>query len=535
MTATIPNRAPTSLRHRPKTLTVFAAAFIAGAAVAVGVNRALDVHLAQSKPQVECEPIFVALRSLSQGSPVTVWDVALRDWPKAMVPSTALKSHDTFEGQLLRHPLREGQPLLSVQLIRAAASTTNVTDPTVIEQPFAPPPPAPAAADVADAGDSWLPGPAAPTATAGTERPARIAAGPQPQTVQPTTTPTTAAPVELTFQEPPRAEPAAADTPKPIEQQPAEPAAITPPVAATPSPQPELLPAVEPQAIPPAQRSQSTSRTDVPDAVAAATPPSPELVPYPTSPAPQPPATQPSVPTPADDAVTPAPPTDAAQTAVPVAPAPTSPTPAADAEAPTAATAAATPSATAPSPVEPPADAAAANQQTPELRTVLAQNPTGAPRADAAAPQPAAEAPNRYLVVPERIALQADVSFVNPQPREAASDEPTTEAQPSSPPTRQTSRQPKPQPQQASSAKQPTAAGRLPGRSGPAVRSPAAPRASGGATRQLPGSTQPSPTKRPTTAATPQASMFPNIAAGIDALTGGFKRTRDEQRTTAPR
>ena len=41
----------------------------------------LDVRLAQAKPKVESEPIFVALRSLPQGAAVTVWDVALRDWP----------------------------------------------------------------------------------------------------------------------------------------------------------------------------------------------------------------------------------------------------------------------------------------------------------------------------------------------------------------------------------------------------------------------------------------------------------------------
>jgi hypothetical protein len=103
-------------RQRPRTMTVFAAAFVAGAAAAVGVNRALDVHLAQAKPQVECEPIFVALRSLPQGVPVTVWDVALRDWPKAMLPDTAMRVTDSFEGCLLKYPLREGQPLLSVQL-----------------------------------------------------------------------------------------------------------------------------------------------------------------------------------------------------------------------------------------------------------------------------------------------------------------------------------------------------------------------------------------------------------------------------------
>jgi len=109
--------------HRPKAATVFATAFIAGAAAAFGLNRALDVHLEQSKPQVESEAIFVALRSLPQGSPVTVWDVALRDWPKAMMPMAAVRPHDSFEGQILKHSLREGQPLLKVQLVKAPSAT----------------------------------------------------------------------------------------------------------------------------------------------------------------------------------------------------------------------------------------------------------------------------------------------------------------------------------------------------------------------------------------------------------------------------
>jgi len=106
--------------HGPKAVTVFAAAFVAGAAVAFCLNRALDIHLAQAKPQVESEPIFVALRGLPQGAQVTVWDVGLRDWPKAMVPGTAMRPNDSLEGLIVRHPLREGQPVLSVQLGRAA-------------------------------------------------------------------------------------------------------------------------------------------------------------------------------------------------------------------------------------------------------------------------------------------------------------------------------------------------------------------------------------------------------------------------------
>jgi hypothetical protein len=150
MAAETPSTRPA--RHRPRTTTVFVAAFVAGAAAAVGVNRALDVHLAQAKPQVECEPIFVALRALPSGSPITVWDVALRDLPKAMVPATALRVTDSFEGRILKFPLREGQPLVSGQLVPAepaapAAAETLDTEPVarqeLVEEAFVAPVPAP--------------------------------------------------------------------------------------------------------------------------------------------------------------------------------------------------------------------------------------------------------------------------------------------------------------------------------------------------------------------------------------------------------
>jgi len=118
MSAETQSRQQKPRSHRPRATTVFLAAFIAGAAAAIGVNRVLDVHLAQRQPRVESEPIFVALRSLPPGSPVTVWDVALRDWPKAMLPAAAMRPHDSFEGMLLKHPLREGQPVLTVQLVK---------------------------------------------------------------------------------------------------------------------------------------------------------------------------------------------------------------------------------------------------------------------------------------------------------------------------------------------------------------------------------------------------------------------------------
>ena len=128
MRTALPKKTVSTKSQRPRAVTVFAAAFVAGAAAAVGVNRALDVRLAQSKPRVESEAIFVALRSLPQGAAVTVWDVALRDWPKAMMPATALRANDTFSGQLLKHPLREGQPLLSIQLLPAGQGSPGATE-----------------------------------------------------------------------------------------------------------------------------------------------------------------------------------------------------------------------------------------------------------------------------------------------------------------------------------------------------------------------------------------------------------------------
>jgi hypothetical protein len=149
-------REPVAKRHRPSGLTVFLSAFVAGAVVSFGLNHFVDAQLAQNRPQVECEPIFVALRSLPQGAPVTVWDVALKDWPLAMLPTSALRAEDSFEGTVLRYPLREGQPLLAVQLVKAPTDHSAIAaDVEMFKQPT---PAATRQAPVVEA-DSWLPVP----------------------------------------------------------------------------------------------------------------------------------------------------------------------------------------------------------------------------------------------------------------------------------------------------------------------------------------------------------------------------------------
>lgn len=388
-------------RRRPRTLTVFAAAFVAGAAAAVGINRALDIHLAQRRPQVESEPIFVALRSLAQGSPVTVWDVALRDWPKAMLPTTAMRADDSFEGCTLRHPLREGQPLLRVQLVRDDSRQAHSLQPVV--EPFTAPTPAAPVVQAAEP-DLWTPA---------------------------------------------AAEQSAATTPA------AEAGLVPPPVTSAPAGQVTATD-VAPQEAP--NGSEVAARDGQPPAGEPAPPPGGE----PTLAEPQP-----GEPTLAD---TP-PPADLEMESVVAARSVTAP--AGDAN---------------PTAEDPPADAQAA----------IATDAAVTPRKPT-------DAAVRYLVVPERIAMQADGGLAP-----AAAPQPPTGGRPDSggvPPVRQ------PAPTARSRATQP--AGQQ------ATTRSRAPTRGQSRSQAVPPSRQPQRQAAPPAAA-PRGfgGMFPNIAAGIDAMTG---------------
>lgn len=366
--------------------TVFGAAFVAGAVAAFGINRALDVHLAQARPQVECEPIFVALRSLPQGSPITVWDVALRDWPKAMLPTTALRATDSFEGLLLRYPLREGQPLVAAQLVKAedpGAAARMVSAPAWPERPA--PAPAPSASE--------LPAPA--TATMATATTAPLA------TLPPATAATGADPAASDLAPQELAASDAGESP-PAALEPDSGAPQAPPVAAE-EPEPAALTAVEPEphvepSVPTEPASGVADLPPVDAAVATVTDVVADL----------PPIAQPDGPTPAEPAAE-----DRLVNAEPgplAAPVPA--LPATDIETPLASITGSRP------------------QASPQTSSALVKGdaaPTVSP-----SPQPAP--PLRYLVVPERIALQADASFVNsPADRGRTGQSPGSEA--SAPPT----------------------------------------------------------------------------------------------------
>lgn len=447
--------APVPARHRPRTLTVFVAAFTAGAALAVGVNRFLDIRLAQSRPQVECEPIFVVLRSLPQGAPVTVWDVALRDWPKAGMPTSALRATDSFEGCVLKHAVREGQPLLSVQLVHGGGEAGQGV---ANEEPFTPPPAAPASAQ---ADDLWLPAATAATPTA----PSRPSAA---ETIA--TTPAVAEPVAEPADEPGVADTAEAVTsPQPIA---APERTATSEVAATPA-DTVATPAAEPTE-PTETTTQTETEIDAMPVETAASPP----------PEPAPPA--------APDA------TETAEipttTTRPTQPAASAPTPAA------------VPEGRQPPPrlaadLDPPPAAVDAES----LPSVMARSEETASADDAA---PAGER-IRYLVVPERIARQADTSFTTPTAT-PPQDEPvaSTEARPTATTTQR---------QQSQAA-------------APPARKPSPPAAT--RTKPAPARTAPAKQPQPTQERRPLGprawgAVFPNVSAGLESIGGWRGRDRE--------
>lgn len=451
----------TARRHRPKATTVFVAAFVAGAVAAVVVNRVLDVHLAQAKPQVESEPIFVTLRPLPQGAPVTVWDVALRDWPRAMLPASALRASDSFTGSVLKYPLREGQPLLSVHLVPLEPAASSETRPA-LEEVYAPPPQARPVAERTRPQrepDMWTPG------------------GTPASMPQATTTPAQAPPAESNATIPPAepeptevavAEPTAPAVPEPTEQAVAEPAGETPADETQVVAEPTLA-ADEGQ--------EDAESTAVPPVVAAEPAPAVGM------------------------------PTEAAEPATLPPAAPRQPRLTTD--------------------VEPALDMPsrpAVDLDT--LPSVMAR----AEESTEAAEEPRTAGSVRYLVVPERIARQADTMFAVPEA--PAAEEGAVPASPQAPPKAQADQ---PAPRSVAEPRQQRSGSSASGRqtSQPSVQRQAS---------QQPSSRQPS-SRQPEQAAGqgrsplgPRAwgEMFPNVAAGVEAI-GNRWRGEEPEASEPPR
>ena len=242
---------------------------------------------------------------------MTVWDVALRDWPKAMMPASALRASDTFSGHVLKHPLREGQPLLSIQLAPTGQGAQPAAEPTTFPPPAAYTNASTPVVPRAE-GDLWSPAePVAAQATPSTQQLAPTVVSPaispvavQPVEATPTTTSIAIAPsIEPSLAAAPAAAPTqlpSQDTVSPQEPSaPTEPAPIEPTATVAAAEEPamatdttEATPAAElvstpstvpqPQAGPEATAAADVAPPPAPLAAVPPTPPAPVNIPRPT-------------------------------------------------------------------------------------------------------------------------------------------------------------------------------------------------------------------------------------------------------------
>ena len=540
MTASATQKPATKTLHRPKASTVFAAAFLAGAAAAVAVNRAFDVHLAQSVPQVESETIFVALRSLPKGSPVNIYDVALKPWPTAMMPATALRADATFENMVLRHPVQEGQPILSLQLAEA--------QPESQQHYVSSPPPAAETTPVRHRSQATPPPAFVPYSTTA---PIPVAPAPNQQAAHRPAAPVANQPEQT---EPKQAEPATADAAPVTPAKPSQfAAAEAKPVVET-APQPaetSSTPVAAAEQTAPAAAvaaSENTASQPVPVEKAveleAAAPAESVASVAETAPSEPEPASQPESVSEPEAMVASLPAAAAEQVAeepVETKPEPTTTAVAEPGPPPVATTPTPAPKSVEPIDVTASVLARADSQPAAGTEQPTATLPSSLPSlgGSQAGPTPAGQQPMRYLVVPERIALQVDHSFtrrpapqttsptsaarqnegVKPLPNATARSRTTSRPTPAAPQRNADSR-----PGQPSQQMQATA-GSVPRANRPA----------GTTSRPTSQQTASKTTKKPVEEPEPRLrALFPNISAGLSAMSQEWRDFRNRSNEPEP-
>lgn len=99
---------------RPKSLVLLALALGCGLVASIGISQVLD----GTKPAaVETSPIYVALKNINVGDPVTEQTVSLEEWPTDKIPVGAVSKWDDLEERRPRSTIYQGEPILDSKLL----------------------------------------------------------------------------------------------------------------------------------------------------------------------------------------------------------------------------------------------------------------------------------------------------------------------------------------------------------------------------------------------------------------------------------
>ena len=102
---------------RAKSVALLLLALGCGAVASVGIIQVISKSCGDARPaQGEFQAIFVAVKDMPQGDPLTGQTLKLEQWPKNTVPPGALSRLDDIEGRRTRNKLFAGEPILDTML-----------------------------------------------------------------------------------------------------------------------------------------------------------------------------------------------------------------------------------------------------------------------------------------------------------------------------------------------------------------------------------------------------------------------------------
>ncbi len=113
---------------RAKSMALLMLALGCGLVASIGITQVMAKrNIEPSGPTAETVPIFVALKDIPLGEPLSASIVKQEPWPKDRVPPGALSNIGDVEGRRIRQRLFAGEPILENKLLTKGASAQGAS------------------------------------------------------------------------------------------------------------------------------------------------------------------------------------------------------------------------------------------------------------------------------------------------------------------------------------------------------------------------------------------------------------------------
>ncbi len=113
---------------RPKSIVLLILALGCGLVASIGINQVLASRRAASNSSGGTTNIFVAIKDIGIGDPVTTELVKLEEWPENKVPAGAITNLQQLEDRRARVRFFPGEPILEAKLLPKGEEMSSASD-----------------------------------------------------------------------------------------------------------------------------------------------------------------------------------------------------------------------------------------------------------------------------------------------------------------------------------------------------------------------------------------------------------------------